>query len=68
MAPKEVCMESGEVPAAPNGILVAIPATIRGAWTVATLMIGYYVAHYSSIASQLLAKSSGLTCDSWIYD
>ena len=28
MAPKEVCMEPGEVPAAPNGILVAIPATI----------------------------------------
>ena len=26
MAPKEVCMESGEVPAAPLGILVAISA------------------------------------------
>ena len=36
MAPKEVCMESGEVPAAPNGILVAIPATIRAAWSVAS--------------------------------
>ena len=26
MAPKEVCMESGEAPAAPHGILVAIAA------------------------------------------